>query len=115
VGDPRTSGDPDRRKQAQHRLTTDEAARLVAEYEAGGTIHGLARRFNLRRETVRDHLARHGVEQRPHGLTAEQVAEVTALYADGWTFADLGRRFGVEPRTVSLALRRAGQRSDGSV
>jgi hypothetical protein len=95
-------------KQAQNRLNAEEAKQLVTEYQAGATIHGLARQFNVRRETVRGHLRRHGVERRPHGFAAASTKEAVRLYGDGWTLARLGHTYGVDPRTVATALRQAG-------
>ena len=48
----RRQGVPARQRQAQRRLTAEQAQRLVAEYEAGASMKELAARWCLHRTTV---------------------------------------------------------------
>lgn len=53
VSTPRPETPPSRPRLHQRRLTPEERRELVAEYQAGGSIHGLSRKWGICRETVR--------------------------------------------------------------
>lgn len=65
---------------AQTFLTDAEVDELVAVYEAGATLRGLAKQFHIHRVTVAAHLARCGVPVRHRGLDAGQAKEAIRLY-----------------------------------
>jgi hypothetical protein len=50
------------KRQVQRRLTADGAMRMVAEYQAGDRLQTLAKRWNIHRTTVTDHLHRAGMQ-----------------------------------------------------
>lgn len=95
-------------RQYQHRVTDEELAGLIADYEAGALQRELAGKYNVNRETVGLVLSRAGVIKRRKGLDACQVEEAARLYEEGWSTLRLGRRFGVDAQTVATTLRKAG-------
>lgn len=95
-------------RQTQRRLTPEQVARLVAEYEGGKDMKALAARWGMHRATVAAHLRRAGVELRRQGVPAELLDEVIRLYSEGWSCQRLAERFGCDDETVRQALKRAG-------
>jgi hypothetical protein len=95
-------------KQAQTRLDSDEVAKLVAGYLAGGRVKQLAKQFGIHRLTVTSILQREGVTLRPRGIHPDDLPKVIRLYEDGWALARLAIKFDVSPSTVTNTLRRAG-------
>jgi predicted DNA-binding protein (UPF0251 family) len=95
-------------RQRQVRLSPDELAELVAEYQAGFDSYDLAVRWGVHRHTVSEHLKRAGVQTRFQGLADFQVAEAKRLYLAGWSLARLGEHFDCDASTVHRALRLAG-------
>lgn len=88
-------------RQVQRRLDVAEVAELVARYKDRESLRSLARRFQTRIETVRDHLVRAQVEIRVYRRFSDEVlAEVLALQADGWSVAKLAERYEVTGQTV---------------
>ena len=65
---------------AQTFLTDAEVDELVAAYEAGATLRGLAKQFHIHRLTAAAHLARRGVPVRRVGLDSAQSKEAARLY-----------------------------------
>lgn len=103
------------RQQIQRRLDVAEVAELVARYENRESLRSLARRFQIRIETVRSQLVRAGVEIRVYRRFSETVlAEVLALQADGWSVARLAGRYEVTGQTVREWLGRSRAGSDNT-
>ncbi len=94
----------------QRRLTADQAAELVAEYQAGADMRELAVRWQVHRTTVAGHLRRAGVELRRQGLSEEQLGEAVTLYSEGWSLQRLAECYGCDAETVRSYLRQAGTR-----
>ncbi len=69
---------------AQTFLTDSEVDELVAAFEAGATLRGLAKQFHIHRLTAAAHLARRGVPVRQRGLDSAQTKEAAQLYQAGW-------------------------------
>ncbi|MGX7681516.1 hypothetical protein ACSMXN_21745 [Jatrophihabitans sp. DSM 45814] len=91
-------------------LTEAELEDVVARYEAGDTINGLAKSFGIDRETARNHLIRLGIPLRSNQslLTAAQVAEIIIQYKSGISTYTLAARYAVSPDTIRLRLKQAG-------
>ncbi len=89
-------------------LTGAEVDELVAAYEAGATLRGLAKQFHIHRLTADAHLARRGVPVRGAGLDSVQAKEAARLYQAGWTLLQLSRRFEVDAQTVRRTIARQG-------
>ena len=89
-------------------LTDAEVDKLVAAYEAGATLRGLAKQFHIHRLTAAAHLARRGVPVHRAGLDSVEAKEPARLYQSGWTLVQLGRRFEVEAQTVRRTIARQG-------
>jgi DNA-binding transcriptional ArsR family regulator len=89
-------------------LTPDEVAELVAGYRAGRTIYELASEFKIARQTVSEHLHRHGVPMRRQGLTDDQVFEAIRLGKQRLTLKTISAHFEVCIDTVRDCLRRRG-------
>lgn len=81
-------------------LTDAQVDELVAAYDAGATLRGLAKQFHIHRLTAAAHLARRGVTLRRAGLDSAQAKEAARLYEAGWTLVQLGRQFQVDAQTV---------------
>jgi hypothetical protein len=96
-------------KQVQHRLDKSETAQLVAGYKAGKTVHRLAGRFGIHRETVAMVLKRQGVPRRRLSLTPAQVAQALSLYTGGQPLKRIGFQLGCHPDTVRRALGKTGR------
>lgn len=91
---------------AHNFLTDAEVDELVAVYEAGATLRGLAKQFHIHRLTAAAHLARRSLPVRRAGLDSAQAKETARLYQAGWTLVQLGRRFEVDPQTVHRTIAR---------
>jgi transposase-like protein len=94
-------------RQIQHRLSTDEAQRLIELYSQGELIDSLAARFHISRTTVMKHVERTGAPRRRNVLT-DRFDEARQLYNEGWSLARIGQHLGVNASTVWHALRKAG-------
>ena len=89
------------------RLTGAQLDRLVEGYLAGKSVYELGRQFGIARQTVSEHLHRHGVPMRMRGLDDALRSEITRLRDEGWSLKRLGDRFGVDASTVRNFLLRA--------
>lgn len=82
---------------------------LIEDYEAGASTHELAKRYNVRRKTVRDTLRRAGFDPADKGKRAafsdEQKAEARRLFAGGSTRRELMEMYGVSESTIRRILR----------
>ena len=89
---------------AQTFLTPSEVDRLVADYHAGTTVQGLAKKYGIHRATVSAHLSRRNTPRRHHGLDVNEEAEAVVLYREGFSLRAIARRMGVDRRLVRLAI-----------
>jgi DNA invertase Pin-like site-specific DNA recombinase len=90
------------------RLTPAELSELVADYQSGLTMRGVATRWGLNRHTVAGYLRRSGIELRRQGLSDFQIAEAKRLYLSGWSVARLAAHFDCYGTTVWRELKKAG-------
>ena len=93
------------------RLSDDQAAQLAADREAGTEIKDLAKRYNIDRSTVINHLHRAGVPSRRRQgrtLSPDQLQAAGELYASGLNLIEVGGRFDVDRRYLGKALPAAG-------
>lgn len=97
-----------RPRQAQHRLTKDQVAVLVADYESGLSIRATGKKHGVCEETVLRWLNMHGVAVRPQKvcLSTKHLAEARALRAEGWSYRRIGAHFGCSHESVRKILRR---------
>lgn len=107
---PATSAASPPSRSTQRRLTYDQVAQLVAEYQAGADMRELAVRWQVHGTTVAGHLRRAGVELRRQGLSEEQLTEAVRLYGEGWSLQRLAERYVCDAETVRTYLGRAGMR-----
>jgi transposase-like protein len=92
----------------QRRLSPDERAALLIEYQAGALVRDLAREWGIGRSTISEILRTSGV-RRPTGLSVDQVLEAQHLYeVERWSLQRIGERFSVAHTTVRRALLTAG-------
>ena len=89
------------------RLTPDQIAWAVTEYESGRKMVDVAAELNVHWSTLGRHLKRAGVV-RPQSMTADQIAQAARLRATGMSFAAIGRQLGFSADAVSRRLRRNG-------
>ena len=84
--------------------------RLIASYQAGGTVYQLGKQFGIERRTVSAILHREGVAIRGR-LSPEQVEEAVRLYGDGyWSLARIGQKLDTTANTVRARLLERGVR-----
>lgn len=82
--------------------------RLIVLYSQGDSIYQLARRLNIHRGTVKDHLHRAGIEIRPGAqskLNEADKDEIVKLYEGGLSIHKIALQFGVTDNPVHHALR----------
>jgi len=95
-------------KQKQRRLRELEQLELVDAYRAGESVHGLADRFGVARQTVSAVLERHRVARRYRILKPQDVDAAVGLYESGLSLVAVGERLGVNASTILNALRTTG-------
>jgi DNA-directed RNA polymerase specialized sigma24 family protein len=95
-------------RQVQRRLSPEQVAQLIADYQAGASMEELAAQWQLHRTTVAAQLRRAGVELRRQGLPAERMDEAVRLYGEGWSCQRLAERYNCDDETVRQVLKRAG-------
>lgn len=95
-----------RQKQAQHRLESEEIARLLERYRAGVKIDDLAAEFAVNRNTVMEHVRRAGAPRR-RNVVMDRLEEARELYDRGWSLAKVADHFRVDSGTVGYAFRKA--------
>lgn len=90
------------------RLEAEQVAQLVADYQAGETVAGVARKYRVSVETASRWLRVSGVQTRRQevGIPAEEVADARVLREAGWTLQAIGERYGCSRTAVANALRR---------
>lgn len=94
---------------AQTFLTPAEVDRLVADYDAGLSVRGLAKKYGIHRGTVSAHLRRRNVALHRPGLGVDDRAEAVRLFRAGVSMRGaIARRLGVGRSPVRAALDEAG-------
>lgn len=83
------------RRQVQRRLSEGESAQIVAEYEAGATVHALSVKYRVDDKTVQLRVRRAGVALRPakKPLPVSELGEIRRLRAAGWSLARIGEKY----------------------
>ncbi len=104
---------PNRRipKKAAPQLASDQAELLTALYSQGDSIYQLARRFNIHRGTVKDHLHRAGIEIRPGAqskLSESDKNEIVKFYESGFSIHKIALQLDVTDNPVHHALKERG-------
>lgn len=94
----------------QVRLKPAEIDELVAAYESGVNVAGLATSFKIHRTTVMARLRRRGVRTRRNvrKLNDEQVDQAAGLYVSGMPLAAVGTELGVNAEVIRRELIRTG-------
>ena len=99
----------DRPLPQQNALHRSVVRLIIDDYEAGASTYELAKRYNVRRNTVRDTLRRAGFDltakSKRAALSEEQKAEARRLFASGATRRELMEMYGVSESTIRRALR----------
>lgn len=101
---------PRRRPRTAKQLNAEQAAQLIAGYQAGAKLRELGQQFGIHPETAGSILRRNGIEIRQRGLSVEQEAEAERLYATGLSLKRVGERLGVDGETVRKVLMSRGMR-----
>lgn len=99
------------RPRRQRRLTAPEVEALGELYSAGAAIAELARRFEIHRTTVVEHITRLGLpyEPRKPKLAGSDLELAVDRYRRGDVVRDIAASFQVHPQTLRRALMRAAQ------
>lgn len=99
----------DRPLPRQNTLHRSVVKLLIEDYEAGASTYELAKRYNVRRNTVRDTLRRAGFDlsakAKRAAVSEKQKAEARRLFASGTTRRELMELYGVSESTIRRALR----------
>ena len=99
----------DRPLPQQHTLHRSVVKLLIEDYEAGASTYEFAKRYNVRRNTVRDTLRRAGFDltakSKRAALSEEQKVEARRLFASGATRRELMEMYGVSESTIRRVLR----------
>ncbi len=84
------------------------ASQIITEYQGGALTHELAKRYCVRRNTVRDLLRRAGFDTMARAkcasLSSDQRLEMRHLRGNGATREELARSFQVSESTVKRIL-----------
>jgi transposase-like protein len=99
-----------RHRQAQRRLSAEQAEQLAAAYEAGASVKDLAAQWGIHRTTVAAQLRQAGVRLRGTGVPANCLDDAVQLYRDGWSCQRLAERYDCNATTVWKVLQQAGVR-----
>lgn len=91
-------------------LTKAQSSSLAAAYRRGTRVIELARRYEIRRQTVHEHLKKHGLTKPVNVFTPEQGDRAAELYQSGMTLAEVADAIGSNNRSVTLALEERGIR-----
>lgn len=89
---------------SQTRLTPEQRAELVADYEAGMPVKTIAAKYRVHRGTVPTFVSRAGGSLRTPGLDDDGRRRASALYEAGLTLAEVAERLAVDPKTVRDAV-----------
>lgn len=74
----------------------------------------LARRYDVRRETISKIIRSAGVQARSQrGINPAQVQEAAALYRTGWSLQRLAEHYGFDGQTIHTHLKRSGVQMRG--
>lgn len=94
------------------KLTDEQVEQIVAEYQAGAKLTGLANKYGTSYVTIRNWLVREGVELRDPGVPAfwtdERKQEAVSRYQAGESQQQIADSFGISQTGVSAVLREAG-------
>lgn len=94
-------------RRAKH-LNPEQSAQLAENYRQGMKVWELAKKYDIHRATVADHLAFHGVAKRARGLMPDQITEASDRYRTGESLASLGRAYSVSADTIRKGLCSSG-------
>ncbi|TDU87557.1 hypothetical protein EV138_1081 [Kribbella voronezhensis] len=89
------------------RLDSETVAKIVAEYEAGGSSESIGALFCLSKRSVIKILREAGIKVRYPRMTEAELRRATMLYNSGSSLVGVGNRLGREHSTVYKALKRA--------
>jgi AraC-like DNA-binding protein len=94
----------------QLQLSASEIDALIGLYRDGFSIDALARRYQLHRTTVINHLDQAGVARRRivRKMTDDAVARAAAGYRKSASMAEVAAKFGVHSKTLAREFRQAG-------
>ena len=90
------------------RLTNEQRAALVADYETGLPTTELTTRYGLAKGTVLRLLEEAAIPMRRQGLSAEMAEQARLLYESGLSLTAVGEQLSQAPTSVARALRRIG-------
>ncbi|TDD20773.1 helix-turn-helix domain-containing protein [Kribbella turkmenica] len=102
--------EPPRVHKLDERLDSETMARIVAEYEAGGSSESIGALFRLSKRSVIKILREAGIKVRYPRMTEAEIRRATMLYNDGASLVEVGNRLGRDHTTIHKALKRHGVR-----
>ena len=95
--------------QTQKRLNNAEIASIIEEYKNGMSTYTLAEKYSCHRNTVSNHLKKHGIEVTMAKVTTEQDKQkIVDLYKGGLNTTEIAERFKVSYVTVIKYLHENG-------
>ncbi|WP_194838936.1 helix-turn-helix domain-containing protein [Nocardia sp. XZ_19_369] len=93
----------------RHRLTDDDRATILGEYQAGASIRQLAAKYRLGKGSILDILRTSGatIREQRH-LTKDEIDYAITRYQHGESLARIGNHLGVAHTTIRTTLQRHG-------
>ena len=92
----------------QKQLSDAEVASIIEEYKNGISTYDLAKKYGCHRETISNHLKKHGIIVSIKKITTETETEIIKLYENGLPTKEIAERFGVGKSTVKRYLYKKG-------
>lgn len=89
-------------------LRGEQLQKLIAAYEAGGTVRAVAKQFGITPQTASSLLKCQGVVIRDTRLSEEDIDKAAHLYATGLSLARVAERVNSNAETVRRQLRKRG-------
>lgn len=95
---------------SQTRLSPEQRAELVSDYEAGVPVRVIAARHRVHRGSIPKIVLAAGAPLRASGLSDTARAQALALYEEGVTLQEIASRLGADDKTVRNAIVELGGR-----
>lgn len=90
------------------KLTAEQSEALAEDFRVGVRVTELAAKYRVNRNTVHEHLNKHGLRRPKNTLKPERVNRAIELYRAGMTLREVAQAVGSNSYTVQHALEARG-------